>query len=286
VLAKLGGESTQGGFIDIDRASEDELRTVIATNKGRLTSARNAFFLPHIVPVDYTSTDLIGFESLNKFRQLQRLFDFEGRLAILDGRPDDATTSYLDEMRLGSVVGQGGLQIDEMVGRAIENVGLYSLCEIRKSVSPKTSRQVIETVQTLDDECEPFAVVEKREAVWQQHAYGWAGRIVLNRENESAEARRVFAEDSNARRRLLICDLAIRLYQAEYGKLPERLEQLAPEYLRELPIDPFSGRPPVYRPRGEAAFLLYSIGPDGNDDGGMPTEKDNLLGDGDLVLDP
>jgi hypothetical protein len=35
-----------------------------------------------------------------------------------------------------------------------------------------------------------------------------------------------------------------------------------------MPIDPFSGRPLIYRPDGEG-YQLYSIGPDGKDDGGQ-----------------
>lgn len=43
-----------------------------------------------------------------------------------------------------------------------------------------------------------------------------------------------------ARRRLACIQLALRLYRAEHGEWPESLSALVPEYLREVPADPFS----------------------------------------------
>jgi hypothetical protein len=42
---------------------------------------------------------------------------------------------------------------------------------------------------------------------------------------------------------------------------------LVPEHLERLPDDPFSGKPLVYRLTDEG-FRLYSVGPNGVDDGG------------------
>ena len=52
-----------------------------------------------------------------------------------------------------------------------------------------------------------------------------------------------------------------------------RLNPLAggnvPEYLRRVPLDPFSGKPVIYRLEG-SNWLLYSVGEDGVDNGGEP----------------
>ena len=69
--------------------------------------------------------------------------------------------------------------------------------------------------------------------------------------------------------RLLAAELALRCYLAEQGHQPARLEQLVPQYLQRVPLDPFSGKPVIYRPQG-THWLLYSVGPDGVDDGGSP----------------
>lgn len=69
--------------------------------------------------------------------------------------------------------------------------------------------------------------------------------------------------------------LAIELYRAERGELPATLDQLVPEFLTQVPLDPcMSGTAIRYR-RGEkpaegdaSGYLLYSVGADGMDDGG------------------
>jgi hypothetical protein len=53
----------------------------------------------------------------------------------------------------------------------------------------------------------------------------------------------------------------------EQSRKPTELKQLVPEYLQRVPLDPFSGRPMVYRQQG-SNWLLYSVGEDGVDDGG------------------
>ena len=42
---------------------------------------------------------------------------------------------------------------------------------------------------------------------------------------------------------------------------------LLPKCLAAIPIDPFSNQPLVYR-RSDTGYLLYSVGPDGEDNGG------------------
>ncbi len=61
--------------------------------------------------------------------------------------------------------------------------------------------------------------------------------------------------------RLTRLDLALRCYQLEHGKLPESLDVLAPEYLKTVPVDPFTGKPFGYEATG-ANPRLWSVGPD------------------------
>ncbi len=61
--------------------------------------------------------------------------------------------------------------------------------------------------------------------------------------------------------------LACRIYQRRHGRFPESLDRLAPEILPQVPADPFSGKPLIYRPSG-TGFTVYSLGPNQKDDGG------------------
>lgn len=71
---------------------------------------------------------------------------------------------------------------------------------------------------------------------------------------------------------LLELALALRAYRLEHGKYPDSLSQLAPSCLSNFPTDPFTaGQPFRYKPIG-SKYLLYSVGPDGVDDGGKPID--------------
>jgi hypothetical protein len=64
--------------------------------------------------------------------------------------------------------------------------------------------------------------------------------------------------------------LACRLYKSRTGSYPERLEELVPALLPAVPIDPFTGKPLVFRREGEG-FIVYSLGSNQKDDGGRST---------------
>ncbi len=63
------------------------------------------------------------------------------------------------------------------------------------------------------------------------------------------------------------------------GRLPESLRMLVENgLLPNVPIDPYSGAPLIYKIRGDG-FKLYSVGDDFVDDGGVPCEWNDESGD-------
>ncbi|MGD8452309.1 MAG: hypothetical protein PVJ57_10865 [Phycisphaerae bacterium] len=77
--------------------------------------------------------------------------------------------------------------------------------------------------------------------------------------------------------------LALGRCRSERGKYPESLAELVPAYMSALPLDPFGDAPFLYRRYGEA-YVLYSRGPDGDDDGGAaPSPGGRRVDDCDLV---
>lgn len=63
---------------------------------------------------------------------------------------------------------------------------------------------------------------------------------------------------------------ACRIHRIHYGEWPESLGRLVPDILEDLPLDPFTGDPYVYR-RGGKGFIVYSLGSNRRDDGGRET---------------
>lgn len=76
-----------------------------------------------------------------------------------------------------------------------------------------------------------------------------------------------------------IATLALRAHAADHGgKAPATLADLAPRYLPAVPVDPFAqdgARPLGYRaaPGTATGYVLYSVGPDGDDDNGTPIDN-------------
>ncbi len=68
----------------------------------------------------------------------------------------------------------------------------------------------------------------------------------------------------------IVTILALKRWRLEKNAYPARLDELvAAGYLKELPMDPYSDKPLVYK-RIDDDFVLYSVGPNFTDDGGEP----------------
>jgi hypothetical protein len=61
--------------------------------------------------------------------------------------------------------------------------------------------------------------------------------------------------------------LAVERFRLANDRLPMKLSELVPQFLPAVPLDPFDGAPLRYKPLAKG-YVVYSIGPDGRDDGG------------------
>lgn len=76
--------------------------------------------------------------------------------------------------------------------------------------------------------------------------------------------------DAEAQNALLMTALALRAYRIEHGTYPTTLGALTPDCLSRVPDDPFALAGSLRYKRVGAKYVLYSVGPDGKDDGGKP----------------
>jgi hypothetical protein len=76
------------------------------------------------------------------------------------------------------------------------------------------------------------------------------------------------AARGNAQNDAAMTAIAIERYRRKRGAIPDGLKQLVPDFLPEVPTDPYDGKPLRYV-RQDAEYLLYSIGRDRVDDGGQ-----------------
>jgi len=84
--------------------------------------------------------------------------------------------------------------------------------------------------------------------------------------------------------------VAVERYRRAHAEaLPADLKALVPQYLASIPEDPLTGQPLRYRAMPDA-YVVYSVGPDGTDDGGTtlrptsPSARDTFPADADMGI--
>lgn len=75
-------------------------------------------------------------------------------------------------------------------------------------------------------------------------------------------------------REMAVTSIALKRYALRHRRFPDQLNSLIPEFLSELPVDWMDGKPLRYSLNADGTYMLYSVGHDGRDDGGVPAQKD------------
>jgi hypothetical protein len=190
---------------------------------------------------------------------------------------DRAADKGTDIIRIGAMLGHDGLGAHGVVGLTIEQAGHWCLVPIRSKLSSSKALEVARELERIEQERETSEAALGRQDLWMHLNDRWEFRLyeILIPRPEDLSRRsdplpllyQVSRERTCCCSRLLITDLAIRAYRAEQGRYPDKLTDLAPKYLKQIPSDLYTDELPIYRLSGEG-FMLYSVGRDGNDDGG------------------
>ena len=100
-----------------------------------------------------------------------------------------------------------------------------------------------------------------------------AGDIVITLMLPALEKVQNAADRCEQNQRNLQLAFALAAFRADQGRYSAKLDELAPKYIEKIPDDLFAEKPLIYRLEG-AGYLLYSVGPDGKDDGGRGQEDE------------
>jgi hypothetical protein len=202
--------------------------------------------------------------------RLQTAFHVQARLAQLDGRLDDEIQAGLDLLRLGSRLPRGGLFNDYRLCRQIELEALAALHARREQLMANQCRMLIAALQERPER-EPLEDVAARTWAFELICFDWEHRLRVVRGWLTAQELQHGLEEKRlvAAHGCLAAELAVRAYQVETGELPDSLEELVPRYLNAVPRDPFRDAPLQYW-RMASDYIVYSVGADGQDDGGLP----------------
>jgi hypothetical protein len=283
------GEAALGNIGDWPNLDHDSLRDLVSINAEPLRLLRLGLTRQCVMPMDSALTNATGMmNQLARMKRLVHLLAAEGRLREIENQPADAVRSYLDALRFGNEMSRGGFIITRLVGLACEAIGYTPLVRLTPKLKPDEARAVLKDLDKLDAGRVTWAEVLQNERHYTRYQLrhrfnpirqvtGWLQARQAVRRAETKHKAVV------ARERLLAAELALRCYQSDQGHPPARLSELATNYLSRVPEDQFSGQPLIYRAQG-TNWLIYSVGPDGVDDGGKPIGR-GLAGKGDFFFD-
>jgi hypothetical protein len=280
-------EVVTGNFRDFRELSRDNLDALISTNAEALRLLRLGLTRQCMMPMDSALTNA-RIDHLGGMKRLAQLLAAEGRLRQVENQPAEAARSYVDAIHFGNEMSRGGPLITRLVGVACEAIGYAPLAKVVPKLNPDEARAVSKDLDKLDTVRVTWAEVQRGERQFMRYqlrnrfnpimlVMGW-WQIRQAMQKAELKHKTVVAHE-----RLLVAELALRCYQFEQGHPPARLDDLATNYLSHVPVDPFSEQPLVYRAQG-TNWLLYSVGPDGVDDGGKPVGR-RLGSKGDLFFD-
>jgi hypothetical protein len=90
-------------------------------------------------------------------------------------------------------------------------------------------------------------------------------------------------DEADLRNRLVLCAVALREFKLKHDYYPANLGELKLNPV--VTTDPYTGKSIIYKPRGKD-YLLYGVGEDGRDDGGIPVNEATTSRVGDLGILP
>lgn len=252
-LVKAGTMASTNSW-NYEKMNEVQLRETVAANVEALSLARAGLTNECRVTTQFSSTYINN--HLNELACLKRLaqaFVPEGRLAEVENRPNDAAKTYLDVIRLGNESPRGGVIIDQLVGTAIEAIGIANLQKLVDQLDAKFCRDAVATLETFDTQGQTWNKVMQQESAWSYRSYtglryGLVRLVMHNSLNKSLLKAEQRFNTQQTKMNQLIIDLAARAYELDKGHGPTSLNDLVPDYLKAIPQDPLTGTNMVYSP--------------------------------------
>lgn len=189
------------------------------------------------------------------------------------GAPSEVANAALLTVRYGHAMNRGMADLSMYSAQSFEAQAIADLQRVMGQLSAQECRRAAATLFKIDQAREPLSDVTRRQRIAEMHR-GWDShlRCLLDEWSgrEAVDDPQALLRDEDyyiAQVRLLVVDLGLQAFALERKRIPESLDELAPDYLPAMPLDSLSGEPFVYRPHG-GRYILYSVGWDRDDDGG------------------
>ena len=263
-----------------EEMGDEELAAVVEENARALNLAREALQKDCRVIVNWTAGPAeleTQMDSGSSLREIARAFAAAARWAGIDGMLDQGVVCGLDTLDLARATGRGGLIVDRMVAQAIQRRAFQVLRDLGDQLSSEDCTRLRKRIELFSLQLDSPEEVLQRERVFFRQINGTLQSIMMSGVSRT-QLKQVALEIETADKRLatlsalLRTHLALRAFQLDSKRLPNKLDELVPDFLREVPQDRFSASSLIYRPLADDDYRLYSVGPDGVDGGGVQAD--------------
>ena len=288
-----------GAKFDLEKMDKPAIQAVVDGSLSEIALGRKALEKPFQVPVVYNMDAMMNvtLKDVGAIRGgLVRAMRAQEKLAAIEGRTDDAAGICTDVIRLGAAMSHGVPMIAYLVSVAVESGGLHDLRDLRDKLSPQQCRELIALLEEIEAKGELPRDVTNRETAFMNanlKKMGFFAGISMRVSGVHAKGLKQMASSVAtvqsrvaASRRILLTDLALRVYRNEHGDAPPDLDALVPAILKSVPLDPYTGKPLRYLKQGKFG-TVYSVGPDRDDDKAanpLPVRHTDTT-DGDFTID-
>lgn len=285
-------DAVDNRWANVDTLSGDELRSYLRKQETALALVRKGLARPCQAVLYETMNDKLLTAEGQRIRKLSQILAAQGRQDLQDGLLGPAVKSYVADIELGAAITNGGVEMHDGIGLVSECLGIEGLQQMVARLDDDACRKLGERLLEIDARREPPEASLAREQFYKSRTYPWQHRdYLLSRAflpNERLSEEHLLFEaaagEKRARLRLLACHLALRRFWLSKQDYPAALEELVPQFLAAVPLDPFGDRSLTYQKLPDG-YLLYSVGYDGVDDRGAPTKPLTLpVPKGDIVV--
>ena len=198
--------------------------------------------------------------------ELERILsDRFGRLHQLDALGGNSSPSEVEEFLTAISVLMPDGWFRQNQARLMQ--GYQSLLNsARTAMKPAARTEALKEAQASDEVAERFLIESSTHTTPRNFL---VRRLLPSLGKASQRAHRAI---TLARLGAVAC--ALERHHRAHGRYPESLSGLGPAMLKSLPDDWMSGQPFHYRRTEDGRFELWSVGPDGKDDGGVYRTRD------------
>lgn len=127
-------------------------------------------------------------------------------------------------------------------------------------------------IEQFDRDLEVHAIDTR--FAWWPSTYNIGGKIISSMLPAIGGMHRAITT-RDARMEIVDTMFAVEQFRRDQGRIPAALNELVPDYMAAVPLDPHAPTNELhYLVQGEDAYVLYSVGHDGYDDGGLTEDSD------------